>query len=117
TDWQLESVLMDKVRLVDTTAFHHEGTWYFFSSTLEQPEEAYLFTADRLDGAWQYHPANPISSDTRHLRGAGAIFQRGGRMIRPSQDCSKGYGYAAALREIRQLSTSRYEEVDAGVIP
>lgn len=113
-EWKFETVLMKDEQVVDTTALHHDGTWYFFTCTMGPPEEAYLFTANRLDGPWQYHPANPICTDTRNLRGAGAIFSRQGALIRPAQDCSLGYGYALAFNEIRRLSPSEYEERQAG---
>jgi hypothetical protein len=113
-EWELAAVLIEDAELVDTTAFHYEGKWYFFTSTGGQPEEAYLFTADRIDGPWHYHPANPIGTDTRRLRGAGAIFSHQNALIRPVQDCSLGYGYAVAFNEIRRLSASECEEQQAG---
>jgi hypothetical protein len=113
-EWKLESVLIEGAPLVDTTVTHHDGTWYFFTSTAPLPEEAYLFTANRLDGAWQYHPKNPICTDTRRLRGGGAIFQNGGQLIRPAQDCSIRYGYAIAFNEILRLSPTDYEERSVG---
>ena len=113
-EWQPEAVLLENVRLVDTTSLHHEGHWYFFTSTVEQPEEAYLFTSDTIDGAWRWHPANPISTDTRHLRGAGGIFNAGGSLIRPSQDCSRGYGYQVTFNEILRLSPTEYRERQVG---
>ncbi|MGA3213508.1 MAG: hypothetical protein ABSD20_19550 [Terriglobales bacterium] len=113
-EWELESLLMEDAELVDTTAFHYDGKWYFFTSTVGPPEEAYLFTADRIDGPWQYHPANPVCTDARNLRGAGGIFMQNNALIRPAQDCSIGYGYAVAFNEIRRLSPSEYEEREVG---
>jgi hypothetical protein len=113
-EWDLEAILLNDAALADTTAFHYDGKWYFFTGTARQPDEEYLFTADRIDGPWQYHPANPICTDTRRLRGAGAIFSRQNMLIRPSQDCSLGYGYAMTFNEIRRLSPVEYEERQVG---
>jgi hypothetical protein len=110
-EWQMEQVLCDGVRLVDTTAFHLNGIWYFFTYTDQPPRELYLFYAHRLDGAWLPHPANPISSDVRCARSAGALFYRNGRLIRPAQDCSIRYGYAVVLNEVIRISPSQYEEI------
>jgi hypothetical protein len=115
-EWEPEAILLENAALVDTTPFHHNGVWYFFTSTGEQPEESYLFSADRLDGRWQYHPNNPISSDIREVRGAGAISSRTGDIIRPVQDCSKGYGYAVNLKRIQRLSEREYEERSVGTM-
>lgn len=117
-EWRLETVLMEGVRLVDTTPFFYDGVWYFFTSTAEEPEEACLFTSARIDGAWRYHPANPIATDVRRLRGAGRIAcpRDGNILLRPAQDCSRGYGYAVAFNEIRRLSPADYEERPAGVL-
>ncbi len=113
-EWKPEAALMEDTRLVDTTPFHYEGSWYFFTSTVEQPEEAYLFTSNKIDGKWHYHPSNPISTDTRRLRGAGAIFRAGNALIRPAQDCSRGYGYQVAFNEILRLSPREYSERQVG---
>jgi hypothetical protein len=63
-----------------------------------------------------------VASDVRVARGAGAVFEASGRLIRPSQDCSVSYGYALNLNEIVSLSESPYRErticrVDPGWTP
>jgi hypothetical protein len=112
--WKLRKVLIDGLALVDTTPFEKDGVWYFFTSTVDMKSgywiETFLFYADSLEGAWNYHPQNPICSDIRRARGAGNLFYREGRLIRPAQDCSVRYGYAIVLNEVLVLSTDRYEE-------
>jgi hypothetical protein len=109
-EWHFERNLFEGAMLVDTTVFHHEGLWYFFTTQVDYGMRAYLFYADSIDGAWKYHPRNPICSDASCSRGAGALFYRGGRLIRPAQDCSVRYGYAIVLKEVRKLSPTEYEE-------
>jgi hypothetical protein len=75
-----------------------------------------LFYADRLDGRWHYHPANPVSSDARRARPAGSLFYRDGRLFRPAQDCSVRYGYAIVLNEVLKLSKTEYQERAAETI-
>jgi hypothetical protein len=108
--WEKVRTLKDNAPLVDTTPFFHEGVWYFFTTTFRWGIETYLFYSERLDGEWRYHPANPICSDVRYARGAGALFERNGRLIRPAQDCSVRYGYAVVLNEVRKISPGEYEE-------
>ncbi len=107
--WTLERVLLNDVALVDTTPFFLDGIWYFFT-TASETGEALLYYADRFDGEWHYHRRNPICSDIRRARGAGALFYRGGRLIRPAQDCSVRYGYAIRLNEVSVLTPKDYSE-------
>ena len=114
--WQLEKVLYSGPLLVDTTPFFHEGKWYFFTTRVEYGPHMFLFVADRLDGAWTFHPMNPISTDIREARSAGALFWRGTRLLRPVQDCSVRYGYAIVLKEIVRLTPTEFEERTSEVI-
>lgn len=109
-EWRFERNLFEGAMLVDTTAFHHEGVWYFFTTQVDCGMRAYLFYAGSLDGVWHYHPRNPICSDVSRSRGAGALFYRDGRLIRPAQDCSVRYGYAMVWNEVRKLTPTEYEE-------
>ena len=108
--WTLETVLCAGVAAVDTTVFHLDGIWYFFTTSARHGAETFLFWSDRLDGRWHYHPANPISSDVRRARGAGSLFYSGRDLIRPAQDCSVRYGYAIVLNRVKRLSPTAYEE-------
>jgi hypothetical protein len=107
--WRLEKVLCEGVALADTTPFFYGGTWFFFTTAIHSGE-LLLFYSDQLDGKWHYHRRNPISSDVRTARMAGALFDRAGRLIRPAQDGSTRYGCAIILNEITALSTSEYSE-------
>lgn len=76
--------------------------------------ELLAFNADTEN--WTPHPDNPISTDVRNDRGAGAIFRHNGKLFGPSQDCSKNYGYSFALNEIVALDRWRYRETQSGTI-
>jgi hypothetical protein len=115
-EWEHVTNLVEGIPVVDTTPFYLDGVWYFFAGTKEPGLECLLFYADRLEGRWQYHPANPVSSDARRARPAGSLFCRNGRLFRPAQDCSARYGYAIALNEILKLSKTEYEERPAETI-
>jgi hypothetical protein len=111
--WVEEKVLFDKCRAVDTTVHHQDGKWWFFTTASDRvaAPKLLLFYSNSLTGTWTYHPANPISSDIRNARGAGALLRRGERLLRPSQSGSPRYGHSFALNEIVELSTRRYREV------
>ncbi len=98
---------------LDTTVFRHAGRWWLFTTVREPRGGAYLlllFTSAELTGPWRSHPRNPVSSDVRVARGGGAVFHAGDDLIRPSQDCSRTYGYAFGLNEIVRLTESDFEE-------
>jgi hypothetical protein len=110
--WEAEKELF-KGNAVDTTVWMDAGLYWFFV-TLQEPRgfgmQLWLFYASTLMGEWTPHPANPISTDVRTSRGAGAIFRDNGEVFRPSQDCSKHYGYSIAFNKIVVLDPCRYLE-------
>jgi len=77
-------------------------------------DELCLFFADALMGPWTPHRGNPVLSDVRRARPAGTLFYEEGRLIRPSQDCGKAYGYALVFSEVLTLSETEYEERQIG---
>jgi len=114
--WKPEKVLFQG-HAADTTLWRQDGFYWFFTSVADRPEAGQsllLFSAKSLTGEWTYHPANPISLDVRNARSAGALFTAGGRLIRPCQDGSAGYGCAINFQEILKLDPSDYLEQPLG---
>jgi hypothetical protein len=108
---------MEDISAVDSTFYFHDNKWWLFTSIdeMEYPgliyNELFLFYSDDLfSGKWKKHPANPIVTDISTSRCAGRIFNQDGKIFRPSQDCSGGYGRALNLMHITKLSESEYEE-------
>jgi hypothetical protein len=116
--WEMERELF-RAPIVDTTVWIEGGLYWFFA-TIQEPRgngtQLWLFYASELTGNWTPHPDNPISTDVRNDRGAGAIFRHNGKLFRPSQDCSKNYGYSFALNEIVALDRWRYRETQSVTI-
>ena len=114
--WKYKMSLMKNVLAVDSTIFHYNGIWWLFAGIAEQeaafPEvDLFLFFADSpLTDRWIPHPLNPIVTDVKNARPAGRIFAKDGKIFRPSQDCSKFYGYGFDLNEISRLSVTDYQE-------
>jgi Formyl transferase len=112
TDWVLEARLLE-LRAVDSTLFERNGRYWMFVSPM--PVAGYaavtqLFSAPTVTGPWKLHPVDPITSDVRDARGAGAVFVRGEKMFRPAQDCGPNYGHALVLHEIERLDEQNYSE-------
>ncbi|MGZ6827178.1 MAG: glucosamine inositolphosphorylceramide transferase family protein [Mycobacteriales bacterium] len=109
--WARVRTLLD-VPAVDPDLVLHEGRWWLLYA-LEgerRNEELHLAWADRLDGPFTPHPANPVVRDVTAARGAGRPFVVDGRLYRPAQDCSDAYGGALAVVEVTALSTARYAQ-------
>jgi hypothetical protein len=118
TGWELESVLLHDVAARDTTLLQLGDLLWLFTC-IDSPnggrhDELHVFWSDRLDGAWAPHPRNPVVSDVRAARPAGAVFSRNGELVRPAQDCSVRYGGATVFRVIDKLDRDDYEEHTAG---
>lgn len=114
--WNFKQCLMANVSAVDTTLIHYSDKWWLFTAMAENEAavpnvELFLFYTDNLfDGKWNAHPQNPIVSDVKSARSAGSLFVKDGKLFRPSQDCSKVYGYGFDLNEIVVLTETEYRE-------
>jgi hypothetical protein len=110
--WVREATLLEG-KFVDTTIWEHEGLWWL-ATTSAQPFPGagclLLFYSASLTGEWQFHPANPISTDIRQMRCAGRVFRTDNRLIRPSQNGAPDYGYSITFNEITELSKEQYSE-------
>lgn len=120
TDWELERVLLEDAYVVDATPVRHDGlTWIFASvetSTGYPTDAVSLFWAESLTAEWHPHPLNPVVTDVRSSRPGGRVIASDGRLVRPAQDGSRGYGCGLAFQEITRLTTREYEERPRGRI-
>ncbi|GAB4542854.1 MAG: hypothetical protein Fur002_13870 [Anaerolineales bacterium] len=114
--WEFAGALMKNIYAVDSTLLHHNGRWWLFANLMNEAgasswDELHIFYADHpLSADWTPHALNPVLSDARFARPAGAFFFRNGELIRPSQDCSRGYGYAINLNRVEVLNEREYAE-------
>ncbi len=118
-EWRLERVLLDGLTAVDATVHIENGLVWLFANVIEGDEDRgqlWLFSSPSLDGQWRPHPWNPIVTDPGTARPAGRLFRRNGVLIRPSQDCLRGYGRAVVLNRVDVLSPSEYRETPLGRI-
>lgn len=112
TEWVYHRDILDG-RWVDPTIWVEQGRYWLFV-TSQEPRgfacQLWLFSAESLEGPWVAHPRNPISTDARYARSAGAVFRSRERLIRPSQDCSGDYGRRIIFNEICVLTPEEYFE-------
>ena len=114
--WKLETVLMEKVKAVDTVVIKKDGLYWLFTNMVRNNgaslyDELHLFSSESLvSDTWKSHPENPIVSDVKNARMAGKIFEINGNLYRPSQNCSNHYGYGMHINRIIELTKTRYLE-------
>jgi hypothetical protein len=120
--WEFQMNLMENIEAVDSTFFYYKDKWWLFTNIVENAgassyDELFLFFSEEIcTSDWTPHPLNPIVSDVRKSRPAGNIFRHDGRIMRPSQNCSKRYGYGFKINEIVTLNENEYEEVEVDSI-
>lgn len=106
----------------DPTILRYDNKYWLFINQRLHPgispfDELFLYwCTDFLNPVWHAHPLNPIVSDVRFSRPAGAIFLEGKRLIRPAQDSGLRYGHQVIFREIKKLTETEYQEEPIGIL-
>jgi hypothetical protein len=113
--WEFAQNLMTDIYAVDATLFEHENRYWLFANVKPQGgsslDALYLFYSDNpLSTKWTPHPLNPVVRSIHSARPGGHIFLKDGKIIRPSQDSARRYGYALQFNQITQLTETEYEE-------
>jgi hypothetical protein len=105
-------MVFDVFRAADATLTFHAGRWWLFCANrdVENRTDVHLFFANAWMGPWTPHPLNPVKSDARSSRPAGACFELDGALYRPAQDCSRRYGGGVAINRVLELSPTRFQE-------
>ena len=114
--WELEKVLIDKISAVDTVIIYLNDKYWLFTNVVKNKgaspnDELFLYWSDDLvSNNWVSHPENPIVSDVKKARMAGGLFSYHGNLYRPSQNCSKHYGYGMQLNQVLEINENIYKE-------
>ncbi|PWU18503.1 MAG: hypothetical protein C5B50_08950 [Verrucomicrobia bacterium] len=114
--WRKRALLMQNIRFADATLIEHQEKWWLFMTLNRRlfalNRDLFVFWAESpLAQNWRPHPHNPVVRDIQSARPAGSIFELGGKLYRPSQNCLIRYGYSLRINEILRLDTQGYQEV------
>ncbi|MGJ0394005.1 MAG: glucosamine inositolphosphorylceramide transferase family protein [Methylocystis sp.] len=114
TRWEPVAKLVEGVEAADATIFRHGGR-YWMTSVVRDGYGGYSDTlaihhAPSLFGPWEAHALSPVLVDSRVARPAGAVVSRNGVLLRPVQDCSKGYGKGLAIMRIDALDPGNFRQ-------
>lgn len=116
--WQREACLIEGIEVYDVTPLPHGNGFWFFVSPRSWKSSSWdildLYHADSLTGAWTPHATAPALIDARLSRPAGAFIRREGRLLRPVQDCSRGYGGAVTVCRVDAIDASTFAQTPVG---
>ena len=112
--WERHCTLLTELELADVTITRHNGLYYLFGAwrdgTAGYSDTLAIYYADNLFGPWQPHASNPVLMDRATARPAGNFVNIDGRLWRPVQDCTNGYGAALGLAEVLELSPTAFRQ-------
>lgn len=117
--WVHQADLLTGDRFIDPTLVEHgDRFWLFFTLHNEEYDgdlHLHLAYADRLEGPYQLHAANPVKVSARSARPAGTPFvNAAGELIRPAQNFCRTYGGSVVFNRIVTLTPDRFEEEEIG---
>ncbi|MFT4278484.1 MAG: hypothetical protein QM576_19235 [Rhodopseudomonas sp.] len=114
--WERQATLLSGVELADATILQHDGLHYLFGATRDDDGDGgysdtlSIYVANGLFGPWRPHAMTPALVDRASARPAGHFVRRNGRLWRPVQDCTRGYGSALGLAEVTALSPETFAQ-------
>jgi hypothetical protein len=110
--WVKIGEIMTSVPAVDPTIFKHGGLWWllFAGPEAEASLNLYAWYSPELLGPWRSHRRNPVKTDVRSARPAGAPFVHEGSLYRPAQDCATSYGRRVILCRVKRLTPYEFDE-------
>ena len=116
--WELYSTALEGQSAADSILTRHGGKWWLFTNLSDYHayedhcSELYIFEVDGPELKRVVpHKRNPVVIGSTVARNAGRIFERDGRIYRPSQRNAYGiYGYGLNIMEIEHLTLDDYRE-------
>jgi hypothetical protein len=113
--WERHCTLLSGLELADVTITRHNGLNYLFGAWRDgaggYSDTLAIFYAKDLLGPWLPHASNPIIVDRTSARPAGNFVTIDGKLWRPVQDCTVGYGAALGLAEIVELTPTTFRQI------
>lgn len=112
--WVKEATLLSGITASDATIVEHGGRWWMLATVRDGggafSDALHLWSAPDFRGPWSAHQNNPVMIDIASARPAGRMVQRAGSLLRPVQDCRRGYGAALGIARVTQLDDTGFEQ-------
>jgi len=118
--WVKEATLLSDIVASDATLIEHGGCWWMLATVRDGggafSDTLHIWSAPDFRGPWVPHRRNPVLVDIGSARPAGRMTWRNGHLLRPVQDCRKGYGAVLGIARIRQLDPLGFEQTVEAVL-
>ena len=112
--WVKEATLLTDITASDATIVEHGGKWWMLATVRDGggafSDALHLWSAPDFRGPWSAHSKNPVLVDIASARPAGRMVHRAGNLLRPVQDCRRGYGAALGIARVTQLDDLGFEQ-------
>jgi hypothetical protein len=112
--WVKQATLLSGIVASDATLLEHAGRWWMFATVRDGDgsfsDTLHLWSAPDFRGPWSAHRANPVLIDIASARPAGRVVCHDGALLRPVQDCRRGYGAALGIARILRLDDEAFEQ-------
>ena len=113
--WERHCTLLSGLELGDATITQHNGLYYLFGAWRDgaggYSDTLAIFYAEDLMGPWLPHESNPVLIDRASARPAGNFVTMNGKLWRPVQDCTDGYGTGLGLAEVIELTPTTFRQI------
>jgi hypothetical protein len=113
--WERQATLLSGLELADVTITRHDGLYYLFGVSYDgvggYSDTLAIYYAQDLFGPWLPHASNPVLIDRASARPAGNFVTIDGKLWRPVQDCTTGYGGGLGLAEIVELTPTTFRQI------
>lgn len=99
-----------QVPLLDANILKKDDRYWILGVIRSSPPadsfELMAYHADRLEGPYAAHIANPLQKGLDAVRGAGNFFEVDDVLYRPAQNCSESYGKSITISRVDELTTT-----------
>ncbi len=103
--WERVRPLRTDITAVDTTLIPWNGTkWLLTQAQTDDNTGGLMLMTEDGSKHWVVAENDPMT------RPAGPVFHHDGKLLRPAQDCSDGYGRALRFNEILNVAAGVYQE-------
>lgn len=116
--WELHATALHGLSPADSVLTRYRDRWWLFTNLSDfhayedHCSELHVFEVDGPNLSWVLpHRHNPVVLGSTTARNAGRMFERNGRLYRPSQRNEYGiYGYGLNIMLVEQLDRKNYRE-------